>query len=289
MKKRFLDDSDLEGAKLVYDEGFTKVIKLSDGSILKIFSPDIIAASKEVGADIEGKVLSARYIDNSPEILVPTSAVYSKHRGFVGYTTDEVIGEDYNVYNSKFTIEERCDLHNYAINHSKLEAVLRRNPDIVFPDFCTCSNIIFTKYGNIRFIDYDGLQVGGYKSYSFSSTLGDIESLFFNPKYCYDGSFNKELDKKSSIFLYFLVTFNVNLSKVGTVNPATSEFITLDDCFRTINLDDPDLCHKTWKIFQNDQENDFLGDTVYSVADKYDMHVYGQMGKCYLKTLVKRR
>lgn len=289
MKRRFIDDSDLKGAKLISDEGFTRVIKLSDGSILKIFRPDIIEASKGVGADIEGKVLSARHIDNSPEILVPISAVYSKHRGFVGYTADEVIGEDYNIYNSKFTIEKRSDLHHYAINHSKLEGVLRKNPDIIFPDFCTCSNIVFSRDGKIHFIDYDGLQVGGYKSYSFSSTLGDIESLFFNPKYCKNGFFNKELDKKSSIFLYFLVTFNVNLSKVGTVNPATGKMITLDDCFQCIHLDDPDLCHKAWKVFQNDQENDFLGDTVYSIADKYDMHVIGQMGNCYLKKLIKKR
>lgn len=289
MKKRYIDGSDLKDAKLISEEGFSNVLKLRDGSILKIFSIDMVRASAIVGSDIEGKILSARNIDSSPEILIPTSAVYSKNVGFVGYTTDEVIGEDYNVYNSKFTIEKRSDLHNYAVNHEKLENVLRKNPDIIFPDFCTCSNIIFSSDGKVHFIDYDGLQVGGYKSYSYSSTLGDIESLFYDSKYYENGLFNKNLDKKSSIFLYFLVTFNINLSKVGTVNYRTNEFITLEDCFRCINLDDPDLCHKAWKIFQKDQENEFLGDTGYSIADKYDMHVYGQMGKCYLKTLTKKR
>lgn len=290
MKKIFIDASDLEGSKLIYDELFTRIIKLRDGSILKEFSTDIINHSNEIGANAEGKVLSSEHIKGSPEILFPTAAVYSKYDGgFIGYTTDEVIGEDYNAYNYKFSIEQRSNLHNYAINHEKLESVLRKNPDIIFPDFCTCSNIIFSSDGKVHFIDYDGLQVGGYKSYSYSSTLGDIESLFYNPKYYKNGFFDKELDKKSSVFLYFLVTFNINLSKVGTVNHITNEFITLDDCFRAINLDDPDLCHKAWKIFQDDQENEFLGDTIYSVADKYDMHVYGQIGKCYLKTLTKKR
>lgn len=289
MKRRIMHDSDLKNSKLISDGDMAVVVKLNDGSILKVFNPILIQASREVGADIEKKILGAKSIANSPEILSPTSVVYSTDNKFMGYTMMEANGVDYNVYNSKLTVHQRCDLHMYARNHSKLERVLRKNPDIVFPDFCTCSNIILSEDEKVQFVDYDGLQVGGYKTFSISSSLGEAEKHFFNPKYCRNGFFNKELDKKSSIFLYFLVTFNVNLSNVGRVNSATGKVITLDDCFQFINLDDPDLCHKVWKTFQDNQSNEFLGDTVHYVADKYDMHVRGRVGNCYLKVLTKKR
>lgn len=110
-----------------------------------------------------------------------------------------------------------------------------------------------------------------------------------NTKYFTNESlFTKELDQKSSIFLYFLDTFNVNLNKVGMIDPSNGKPITLNDIFSFINLDDDDLCHKTWKIFQNDRANEYLGDDVFRIADKYNMNVLARLGDSYIKRLTKK-
>ena len=142
--------------------------------------------------------------------------------------------------------------------------------------------------GNVQFIDYDGLQIGGHRALSISTSLGDPTKLI-NTKYgTSDLFFTKELDKKSSIILYFLTAFNVNLNTVGIINPDTGTPITLDDVFEIIKLDDPDVCHKVWKTFQDDQQNEFLGDDVFRLADKYDVKILAVVGDQYVKELVKK-
>lgn len=289
MKKKVIYPAEIKNAKFMSHSEMATVVSLQDGGILKVFEPGMLGLMKSVGIDTEKKILDAKPIKGSPEILIPTSAAYFPNGKFIGYTINRANGIDYNEYDDKLSLRQRSDLYMYASDHDKIEAVLRRNCNIVFPDFCTCDNIFFDEDGNVQFIDYDGLQVGPHKTICFSTSLGDAENYFYNPKYCRNGHFTKELDKKSSIVLYFLTTFNANLSKVGMPHPRTGIPVTLDDFFRAINLDDPDLCHKVWKTFQNDQQNDFLGDTVYDIAEKYDMHVFGEINGCYLKTLTKKR
>ena len=90
------------------------------------------------------------------------------------------------------------------------------------------------------------------------------------------------------IYLYYLTTFQVGLHNVGKFNPYTGKNFTLDDVFNFIGLDDPDVCHKTWKLFQADQPNDYLGDDVFKVAEKYDLKIVGRNDSMYLKRLFKK-
>jgi len=290
MIKKRIENYNIKGGQLISESEIAKVIRLRDGSILKIFNPMMLCIMKLNGLNMEQKILDAQPIKNSPEILVPTATIYNKQGEFLGYSTNEARGVNYNTYDDNLTISQREDLHLYARDHSKLENVLRKNSSIVFPDFCTCDNMFFDKNGNVQFIDYDGLQVGKHRSLSVSTSLGDPEKILSSKKYHKgNGYFTKELDKKSSIILYFLTTFNANLDTVGKVNPLNGELITLEEFFKCINLDDPDLCHKTWKLFQDDVPNDFLGDTVYNIAEKYDMHLLGKVSTGYLKVLTKKR
>lgn len=286
MKKKVLHDYDIRKASLLATTETAAILKLNNGSILKIFHPEFIRNSKLV--NLEQKVLDAVPIKHSPEILVPTSAVYSETGQFCGYTMPEAVGIDYNTYDDKLTIAQRQDLRKYAQIHSKLEKVLRRNKDIVFPDFCTCDNIFVDNKGNVQFIDYDGLQVGGHRALSISTSLGDPTKLLDTKYGTKDLFFTKELDKRSSIVLYFLTAFNVNLNNVGIINPDTGIPVTLDDFFEIINLDDQDVCHKVWKTFQDDQQNEFLGDDVFRLADKYDVKILDIVGDTYIKELVKK-
>lgn len=56
-----------------------------------------------------------------------------------------------------------------------------------------------------------------------------------------------------------------------------------------INLDDPDICHKVWKLFQEKEENEFLRDDVFKIAEKYNTEIIAQRNDgVYIKRLVKK-
>lgn len=289
MKKKVMRDYMLRKGALLTETELASIYRLKDGSILKFFHSGILEEIKGYGIDIESKVLAAVPLKESPEILVPTAATYNKKGQFSGYIMPEAAGISYKKYDDNLTIEQREDLIRYARVHSNLEKILKKNSDIVFPDVCTVDNIYVDKDGNIQFIDYDGLQIGEYRATSLSSTIGSIDDYIEKSKYfTSDYLFTKELDKKSSLILYFLSAFNVNLNMVGSVNPKTRKTVTLEDIFRCINLDDPDLCHKACKIFNDDEPNEYLDDDVFRIAEKYDIKVVGQVGKAYMKRLSKK-
>ena len=288
MKKRVLQDYELKNAVKIADGSYTLIIRLKNGDILKIFEPSILEASKIIGSDVEKKVLAAKPLKKSPEILIPKAAYYDKNGNFIGYTIPEAKGINYNDYQDSFTITERLDLKKYAKDHSKIESVVRRNSDIVFPDLCTCDNIFIDSKGNIQFIDYDGLQIGEYNANSISTTLGNPLQYIESKKYYQNSRFTKELDKRSSIFLYFITAFNIDLSKVGQINPFTGKRVTIEDIFTSLDFHDQDICHKIWKLFQENEDNEYLGDDVFRIAEEYKLKIVGKTKDTFLKQLIKK-
>ncbi len=259
------------------------------GSVLKVFQPIVHLFYEAAGTSLANKITSARPIKNVPEIVVPTAAVYNG-RTFIGYLTDFVSGQNYNEFDNNLSLQDRVDLNMYANMHHKLEDIVKRGnkEGIIFPDLCSCDNIIITRDGNMKIIDYDGLQVKQHRSICLSSSLGNQEQ-YMTPKYGKNFLFNPNLDKKSLMNLYFLSTFNINLETIGLYNPYTRRTVTVDEIFNTIGLEDDTIKHKVWKCFQPDQENDFLGDDVYRVAEQYKMSIMPQtIGGAYLKKLRKK-
>lgn len=288
MKIKNINNMKLGRVEKISVSDTSDVYRLGNGSVLKLFQPEVIMLSKLVGVDIEGKILAAKPIKSSPEILVPTSAIYDDSRNFIGYTMPMAKGVDYNKIEENLTYSQREDLGRYGRIHNKLESIIKKNQNIVFPDFCTCDNIFIDDKENIKFIDYDGLQVDKFKSLSTSTSLGDFNS-YNNSKYIDNsGLFTKELDKKSLIILYFLSAFNINLNRVGSRIPGTSVDVTLDMVFEYINLDDPDICHKVWKLFNDKENNEYLGDDVFNLADKYEMKIVAKQGPMYSKKLYRK-
>lgn len=248
-----------------------QVYQTKDGEILKLFMPQYLEVLKTVNICMEQKILDAKSETDIPELLIPTSAVYTPNHQFVGYTLLQAKGIDYNKYNN-LSLEEQSDLYHYAEIYKKIETPIRQASHLVFPDLCTLDNIFIDEDKNIQFIDYDGIQVGHHKSISISSSLGD-PMQYMNSKYMQHNFYTKELDKKSLIILYFLDTFHANLNKVGSIDPATGQRVTLDDFFECIQLDDCDVMNKVWKLFQNNKENEYLGDDVFHIAENYQMNV----------------
>ena len=137
MKKILLQDLDLKEIKLLASTDTARIFELANGSILKIYHEGIIELQKMPGIDIdvERKILSAKPIENSPEILTPQTAIYFSDNRFVGYIMSKARGIDLNSYDDRITLRDRQDLMKYAQMHYKLESVLRRNPDIFFQIF----------------------------------------------------------------------------------------------------------------------------------------------------------
>lgn len=262
------------------DNDFNSVFLLSDGSVLKLFKHDILIQSLR----LEQKILTSKPIFNVPEIVVPNRAVYLSDK-FVGYTMDRVDGIDYNTRDNRYSLSDRANLNMYATIHSKLEDVVKRanKEGMVFPDLCTCDNIFIDKNANYKLIDYDGIQIGNFVTPFLSTSLGD-DLQYEIPKYSKKTHlFTSELDKKSLIILYFLSTFNVNLETINI-----NKNITLDDIFNCINLKDDDIKHKVWKCYQPNLDNEFLGDSVFKLAEENNMLIK-PCGPAYIKRLVKKK
>lgn len=265
---------DLEIDKLISQSESSQVYRLQDGSVLKIFSELNKLYNSIVGINLEEKIISAEKIENVPEIIIPSAGVYSGS-SFIGYTNEYVQGINYGQWDDELTLKQRTDLGMYAKMHSNLEDIVRRanGKKIIMPDLLTCDNIIITNNGKLKIIDYDGLQIGKFRSVSMSTSLGN-QGQYEIPKYKQDKLFTHNLDKKSLILLYFLQAFNINLENIGRIDPKTGKPITLDDIFELICLDDDDVKQKVWKCYQKDCPNEFLGDDVFKIAEKYDMVVY---------------
>ena len=256
---------------------FSKVFQLRNGSYVKLYDPYFLQHIKQLSPyDIERKIIDAKPVSNVPEIIVPSHVVYNEKNGlFTGYIMPAAKGITLNQLDNRLSMKERTDLRQYADLYHLMEDFVKRanQAGFVFPDFCSLDNLYIYGKGNDRnlsMIDYDGMQIGVHPSMSFSTVLGN-QNNYFIPKYWDDKKqlFNPNLDIKSLITEYFLMTFNINLAKVGEINPGTGKPVTLDDIFEQIQLDDDDFKHKVWKTFQPNGENEFLGDSVYRLAETH--------------------
>lgn len=283
MKKVSFSELSNNGLTKIFSGKKATIFKTSAGEIVKCFSSDYLRFLNSGGIDLEKNILEAKPIDGGEDIVIPNEAVFLDDL-FLGYTADFIDGVNLDDFIKRLSIGQKCDLDGFASLYQDVEKVVRKSRNVVFPDLCTLSNLMVTNNGIIKFIDYDGLQIDGKKTACISTMLGEQEQ-YFNDKYLNGDIYTKELDKKSLIMFYFIVTFNVDLNYVGKINDITGKVITLDDIFGQIGLKDDDIKHKVWKCFQGNVANDYLGDDVLRVAEEYDMLAYAHPTK--KDTLIK--
>ena len=284
MKKEQL--SSFVDKELIYSGEGSTIYRLPDKRILKVASPLVLKTCEMFGTSYENKILntSARSVK---EIVSPLSAVYSQ--GICkGYTMEEVNGIDLNGYDANYSLFERADLNKYALLYSKIEQVVKKanKVGIVMPDLCTCDNIIIEPNGNLKFIDYDGMQFGSRdRSVALSSSLGNPMKYIYSRKYS-NGlfNFNKELDKTSLTILI------VDLTKIGHVNPFTGQIITFNERFNLLGIDDEVFMNKVALNISDDKSGVYLEDELFKIAKNYDMCVaeVPHVKKAYMKKLIKK-
>lgn len=262
--QEFLDQN--KGYKVYKRLEDTTIIKLPNGELLKILDKRLLKVIADSGYDLDVRLDEADKFSGFKNFSIPTRKLTQNGKA-KAYVMPCFPGVDFTDY-----YVDIFNLLSYAKLHSQIEGNIKEGNELglVFPDLCTTENIIISKDGKVFFIDYDGIQIGSMPAVGFSTSLGTPKQVL-TPKY-YDEKtdlFTKELDIKSAIFLYFLDTFSVNLATVGTINPTNGKIVTLDFVFQTINLEDPDIQHKVWLLFQEDKPNEFLGESIYNLAEKY--------------------
>ena len=93
----------------------------------------------------------------------------------------------------------------------------------------------------------------------------------------------------ANIILYFLLTFDINLNNIGKINPITNKPFTLEEVFEMIGIEDVDLYNKVNKIFNDEEENEYIGENVEKLEKEYDLKVYASIGSVEIKRLIKKR
>lgn len=274
------------GIPLSNPNSMNLVYKVGDHEILKIFGKLYMKFHDRFEKNLETRIMESK--KDLYGIATPTSPAYYNGE-FVGYFQDYVDGISYAQKNNRLTLQEKKDLYYYANEYLKLEKIVKAHPNIVFPDLLTHDNVISNENGELTLIDYDGMQIDENGVLLISEAIGE-EEIIGNPKYMKGlGVYTKELDIKSLFHWYFFIAFNIDLRMVGAVNPQTGEAITVEDVFRTINLDNPDIMNKVCKVFSS-EKNEYLGEDVLKIAEKYDMIIpYADEEKRFFIKKLKRK
>ncbi len=289
MKKEQI--SNLTVAKKIHSGEGSNIYKLTDDRLLKIVSSNVLQTCQIFGITYESKVSSDK-ANNIKGILKPSSIVY-KDDICLGYTMREIKGETLNTFDNKYTLDQRSDLKRYYEIYSKLENIIIQgnNKGLVFPDLCTCDNIMLLPDGSIKIIDYDGIQFGKKdKTLAISTSLGEPTRYVKSAKYSHSPfCFTKELDITSLTILMFLVIFNINLNNVGTYNPFTGQNVTLKDVFELLNIDDEVFMNKVAANLSFKDKGTYLQDELYKIMRTYQMESYplNPKEKVYIKKLFK--
>ena len=277
MEKMKLTMESLSGSILLSSDFDGNLYRLSDGSILKLFNAVYLDSYKRQNIDLKEKMLQVETIHH-PRIIVP-DRMCCMDDDVVGYIRRDVSGRSFTEFFSNESDNDKVNLYRYALIHHNLESVVEECSDIVFPCLCDETGIYLEQDFKPYFVNFEELQHGTFRAGRVSKKLG-LRTDSNDSRYLSDGLFTKNLDKMSSIYLYFLNTFNVDLSKIDSTS--------VGEVFNRLGLKDDDICHKVWSLFNKDYDNDFLGDDVFRIAEEYEMRVVFNTRTTCVKRLVKK-
>ena len=277
MEKMKLTMESLSGSILLSSDFDGNLYRLSDGSILKLFNAVYLDSYKRQNIDLKEKMLQVENIHH-PRIIVPDK-MCCMDDDVAGYIRRDVSGRSFTEFFSNESDNDKVNLYRYALIHHNLESVVEECSDIVFPCLCDETGIYLGQDFKPYFVNFEELQHGTFRAGRVSKKLG-LRTDSNDSRYLSDGLFTKNLDKMSSIYLYFLNTFNVDLSKIDSTS--------VGEVFNRLGLKDDDICHKVWSLFDKDYDNDFLGDDVFRIAEEYEMRVVFNTRTTCVKRLVKK-
>lgn len=266
------DIKDLKIEEILCKSDNSTIYRLADGRLLKVIDFQVQEMFNELGESYEKRVVDPRG-KIVEEIVAPLSAVY-KFGNCCGYTMEEVEGVALTDYCDNYINHENINLEQYSKIYSKLEnIVIKANKNgIIMPDMCTEGNILIQKDGNLRIIDYDGLQIKDNISIAISTTIGDPYRYLFSNKYR-DGfyHFTSELDKTSLTYFIFLLFFNTDIAKVGEYYPGTHKLVTVADIFEYLGCTDTQFMQKVEDNLDILKPGHYLASDLERIASNYKL------------------
>ena len=185
---------------------------LKNGLILKVivetaFEKDEL---RDFKCNLERKILHSKKLVGTDIVLPHT--MYMDHDEVVGYTVPKIL-----LPNIGDTLEKNKTCSNASnvllLLTNKVEKLNEQG--IVFPDLCTYGNIFYDAgTNNIKFIDYDGIQIFDTWSDSVSALIKyDFNPMYASGKYTVPGNFlwTSNIDRASIVALYLKKLLGVNI------------------------------------------------------------------------------
>lgn len=245
-------------------------------TICKIFEPDFVMDMFDAGYDLEELILEGSKLVRSDDIILPSGIVYS-NKYFAGYLMPYFDGMPIYKCNKCYKNSRRL-----VETYHKLENIIKSCDNIVFPDLLTEGNILINDDFDIKLIDFDGLQVENFSSPIFSNNMGK-SYIYNNTKYKIDNLYTKQLDIKSLVYLYMKLLLNVNMGFLDSYDGIEQEK-KLTSFINNLGIDNDNLVHKIFALYEYNEENTYLGDTVDEIYENYKTVDTGK----YVKKLVRK-
>ena len=267
----------LENATLISDgSNYMRTYNLNNGYVLKVLKqPEEIdeVFRFEYGDFIKStykKIKNAKHIKN-PSIVLP-KYLYMRKDYFYAYASP------YIPYKSLYQcLESYKDFDFLTAVYDKLSLRVKElnKEDINLPDLATSSNILLNpKTLDIKFIDYDGIQVGKCESLCISSLV--TCPIIADRKYINDRNLliTDNFDKASLLYLYINSTTHSN---VFDFEPSDFDIIdgklviksdAIDSYLALRGLKGTPIEEDIRRLFIHDQDNKYLSKSIKKMNKK---------------------
>ena len=264
MEKVELTNINFKKIKILKKSPISKVFLLDEKEVVKVYNSSYLKGINRRRA-LERKIQASSTI-KLKELVLPKKIVLI-NGNFAGYTMEYIKGESY--LDIAIAPYRNLDLINKE--YLEIEKIIKKfhKEGIIVPDLLNLTNIIVTEEG-LRFIDYDGMQIRDNKASSVSKILKKDIRHSSTIKYCnHLGLYTEELDKKSLLILYILITFN-NL--INDINMDNNRFEKIDKLLEKLNISQEDklkeIIDKAYNP-RNDIKNEYLEEAVKEIGNKY--------------------
>ena len=264
MEKVELTNINFKKIKILKKSPISKVFLLDEKEVLKVYNSSYLKGINRRRA-LERKIQASSTI-KLKELVLPKKIILI-NGNFAGYTMEYIKGESY--LDIAIAPYRNLDLINKE--YLEIEKIIKKfhKEGIIVPDLLNLTNIIVTEDG-LRFIDYDGMQIRDNKASSVSKILKKDIRHSSTIKYCnHLGLYTEELDKKSLLILYILITFN-NL--INDINMDNNRFEKIDKLLEELNISQEDklkeIINKAYNP-RNDIKNEYLEEAVKEIGNKY--------------------
>lgn len=264
MEKVELTNINFKKIKILKKSPISKVFLLDEKEVVKVYNSSYLKGINRRRA-LERKIQASSTI-KLKELVLPKKIVLI-NGNFAGYTMEYIKGESY--LDIAIAPYRNLDLINKE--YLEIEKIIKKfhKEGIIVPDLLNLTNIIVTEEG-LRFIDYDGMQIRDNKASSVSKILKKDIRHSSTIKYCnHLGLYTEELDKKSLLILYILITFN-NL--INDINMDNNRFEKIDKLLEELNISQEDklkeIINKAYNP-RSDIKNEYLEEAVKEIGKKY--------------------